>query len=90
MTCATGCSMPLRTPLEALECVLAGGGDSAVGSPSGTLPVAAGGRRVGTLDCRADLAATGYSPALAQGLIYRLTKRTMTMFGSSERKLNSA
>jgi len=32
----------------------------------------------------------GYSPALAQGLRYRLTKRTMTMFGSSERKSRSA
>jgi len=32
----------------------------------------------------------GYSPALAQGLRYRLTKRTMTMFGTVERKSRSA
>lgn len=32
----------------------------------------------------------GYSPVLAQGLRYRLTKGTMTAFGSSERKARSA
>ena len=32
----------------------------------------------------------GYSPTLAQGLRFRLTKRTMTMFGSSEIQARSA
>jgi hypothetical protein len=32
----------------------------------------------------------GYSPVLAQGLRYRLTKQTMTMFGSTEMKSQSA
>ena len=32
----------------------------------------------------------GYSPALAQGLRYRLTKQTMTMFGTAETKMRSA
>jgi hypothetical protein len=32
----------------------------------------------------------GYSPALAQGMRYRLTKRTMAAFGSSARKARLA
>ena len=32
----------------------------------------------------------GYSPALAQGLKFRLSKRTMTMYGTVEKKLESA